>query len=47
MLDGIERRVRYIGANESVKTISAEIEKLIKSKEEKSKFDKLNMPYDG
>lgn len=45
IIDGIDRRVRYIGANESVETISAEIEKVIKSKEEKSKFDKLNMPY--
>jgi thiol-disulfide isomerase/thioredoxin len=44
IIDGFERRVRYIGANESVETISAEIEKVLKSKEEKNKFDKLNMP---
>lgn len=43
VIDPAERRVRYIGANDSVETMSAEIEKLIKSKEQKAKFDKLNV----
>lgn len=43
VIDPAERRVRYIGANDSVETMSAEIEKLIKSKEQKVKFDKLNI----
>lgn len=42
IIDPVERRVRYIGANDSVEDISAEIEKLIRSKEQKAKFDSLN-----
>ncbi|HOD41223.1 MAG TPA: TlpA disulfide reductase family protein, partial [Candidatus Wallbacteria bacterium] len=48
IIDPVERRVRYIGANDSVEKISSEIDKLIKSREHKNRFEKLNAPaYKG